>query len=194
MIQNEWLPWQHFFLTYWHIGVLHNYTPRSSYILNLTLIAWMMWKLFNPQWFGKIVVTIATLCLTDTKIMCFTFIPQGHNGNQIWLRLLQNCGNTCSSLCNILKKTWSCHGNALSDTDKNNILHIYTQIASYTQNLTFIAQTSHFYTKWVVTMAAHFFYNDTLGSCITTPQDHYTFQMKLFKKKREKRKPNHGSD
>ena len=42
----------------------HNY-----YILNLTLIALMVWKLFDPQvfFFGKIVVTMATLCLTNTK-------------------------------------------------------------------------------------------------------------------------------
>ena len=65
--------------------VLHNYTSKSSYILNLTLIACMVWKLFNPQDFGKIVVTMATLCLVDTKIVCSTFIRQGHNANQSWL-------------------------------------------------------------------------------------------------------------
>ena len=68
--------------------VLHNYTSRSSYILNLTLIAWMMWKLFDLQDFGKIVVTMATLCLTNTKIICSTSIPQGHKVYQIWFELL----------------------------------------------------------------------------------------------------------
>ena len=61
-----------------------------------------------------------TSCLTDGKIMCSTSIPQGHDANQIRLQC-------------ILKKTCGYHGNALSDTEKKNILYI-TQIASYTQN------------------------------------------------------------
>ena len=75
---------------------------------------------------------MATSCLTDGKIMCSTFIPQGHDANQIRLQC-------------ILKKTCGYHGNVLSE-EKNNILYI-TQIASNTQNLTFMDQAVHSDTK-----------------------------------------------
>ena len=71
--------------------VLHNYTSKSSYILNLTLIAWMMWKLLDPQDFGKIVVTMATLFLKNTKNTSCTSIPQYHHLTQVSLKLLWNC-------------------------------------------------------------------------------------------------------
>ena len=49
---------------------LHNYTSRSSYILNLTLmLEWCRTYsiLRSASFFGKIVVIMATLCLTNTK-------------------------------------------------------------------------------------------------------------------------------
>ena len=65
---------------------LHNYTSRSSYNTKFDFNCLNGVELIrSASFFGKIVVTMATLCMTNTKNMSCTFIRQYHHLPQVCL-------------------------------------------------------------------------------------------------------------